>query len=69
MSKKDSSYSKVLKDIEKPSIKEVIKNLKEQMEAYKKQYEYYQTMYIKAQGGIEVLKQLEDSEKEGDVSL
>tara|TARA_R100000808_G_C2151709_1_gene160867 strand:- start:1939 stop:2103 length:165 start_codon:yes stop_codon:yes gene_type:complete len=47
-----------LKEKSKPSIPEVIENLKAQINQY-------QTMLIKAQGALEVLTQLEDTENDG----
>ena len=60
MSKAKEEYKEVAEKINKPEPKEVIKNLQEQMAGYKKQYEYYQTMFVKAQGAIEVLQQLDE---------
>ena len=66
MSKTKEDYKEVAEKINKPEPKEVIKNLKEQMVDYKKQYEYYQTMYTKAQGAVEVLQQLNVGDNKDD---
>ena len=60
---KAAEYKKEAKKLDKPSIKEVIKSLQEQKAAHEKQYLYHKVQSIKAEGAIEILQQLDDSEE------
>ena len=58
---KAAEYKKEAKKLDKPTIKEVIKTLQEQKLQHAKQSLYHREMALKAEGAIEVLKQM-DSE-------
>jgi len=59
---KAAEYKKEAKKLEKPTIKEVIKSLKEQKMQHAKQSLYHREMSLKAEGAIEVLKQMDSEE-------
>ena len=51
---------KVEQPIKKLDTAEVIETLKAQLKSHKELAEYHNTMYVKAQGALEVLAQLEE---------
>jgi|TARA_R100001594_G_scaffold143414_1_gene191341 excinuclease UvrABC helicase subunit UvrB len=63
MSKIKEEYKKEAKKMEKPEIKEVIKNLKSQMAQHERQSGYHKEMALKAQGAIEILEELDNFEE------
>tara|TARA_R100000700_G_C3157563_1_gene134436 strand:+ start:144 stop:338 length:195 start_codon:yes stop_codon:yes gene_type:complete len=59
---KAKDYKEIINKEEKPSISEVLENIKVQHSEHLKKAEYHNTMAIKAQGAIEILSQLEEGE-------
>ena len=58
MSKVKEEYKKQAEKVNSPDNKEVLENLKSQLEQHQKQALYHKEMALKALGAIEVLTQL-----------
>jgi len=61
---KDAKYEELKKETEKPTIESAIETLTAQLKDYREKYEYFKTMSIKAEGGLEVLSQLKEANGE-----
>lgn len=58
---KDAKYEELKKETEKPTIESSIEALSTQLKDYREKAEYFKTMVIKAEGALEVLAQLKES--------
>ena len=64
MSKQKEVIKETVKDIEKPTIESSIEALKTQLKEYSEKAEYFTTMTHKAEGALEVLMQLKETDGE-----
>ena len=61
---KDVKYKELKKETEKPTVESSIEALQTQLKDYREKAEYFRTMAIKAEGALEVLSQLKETDGE-----
>ena len=61
---KDAKYEELKKETEKPTVESSIEALQTQLKDYREKAEYFRTMAIKAEGALEVLSQLKETDGE-----
>ena len=61
---KDAKYEELKKETEKPTVESSIEALQTQLKDYREKAEYYRTMTLKAEGALEVLLQLKETDGE-----
>ena len=63
-SKEKEATKETLQEVEKPTVDSSIEALKAQLKEYTEKAQYFKTMSIKAEGALEVLMQLKDTNGE-----
>ena len=58
---KDAKYEELKKETEKPTVESSIEALTAQLKEYREKAEYFRTMTLKAEGALEVLNQLKET--------
>lgn len=61
---KDAKYEELKKETEKPTVESSIEALQTQLKDYREKAEYFKTMTLKAEGALEVLVQLKETDGE-----
>ncbi len=61
---KDAKYEELKKETEKPTVESSIEALQTQLKDYREKAEYFRTMTLKAEGALEVLLQLKETDGE-----
>ena len=61
---KDAKYEELKKETEKPTVESSIEALQTQLKDYREKAEYFRTMTLKAEGALEVLVQLKETDGE-----
>ena len=61
---KDAKYEDLKKETENPTVESSIEALQTQLKDYREKAEYFRTMTLKAEGALEVLLQLKETDGE-----